>query len=144
MLLPLLLLQAAHAAPAACPADSPLAQFAAGKPTASLPLGQPVELTVTAGTDPKRPGKVATAPFAAVNAGIYTFALGEGGWIDVVPAGGKALESIGHGRSACPGVRKLVAFRLVPGTYTFTATGLSGDAVKAALLAGDLTPKPPR
>ena len=144
MLLPLLLLQAAHAAPAACPPDSPLAQFAAGKPTASLPLGQPVELATRAGSDPKRPGKVASVPFAVIDAGVYTVALGEGGWIDVIPPGGKALASVGHGRSACAGVRKLVAFNLTPGTYSFTATGLAGDTVKAALLAGDLTPKPPR
>ena len=135
----ILLLQAA--AVPACPANSPLAQFDKARPTASLPLDQPVEVAATAGGDARRPGKAASVPFMIAAAGIYTVALGSAGWIDVVPAGGKALESVGHGHSSCPGVRKVVAFNLAPGAYTFTATGLPGDAVKVALLTGDRTPR---
>ena len=138
MLLALLLLQAAAAAPV-CPATpaplptelagwSPQTAVAAtakgdgvlaighGATAALLPSG-----TVTLAAPDSRPPAPNTSggvfTFTAPAAGRYRVSLGAAAWVDVV-RDGKALPSIAHGHGpACSPVRKMVDYDLQPGAY---------------------------
>lgn len=55
--------------------------------------------------------------------GTYRVALGARGWIDVV-SDGSTIASSAHGHGPeCTGIRKMVDFALVPGTYTIQIAG---------------------
>lgn len=87
-----------------------------------------------------KPGKAAMIGFRIEAAGIYGVALDQGGWIDVLPGaeGGAALASVKHGHGPeCSTIRKIVRFRLEPGTYRLYVSGLAGTRVKAMLVAGE-------
>lgn len=71
---------------------------------------------------PEKPGGTVSyggmMRFAVAEEGVWRVALGSAAWVDVV-AGGKALRSVAHGHGPdCTGIRKMVDYRLSPGTYT--------------------------
>ena len=149
MLYALLLAQAAATAAPACKIDAALppalSHWKDAQGGTAIMLGTPVVLTTSsAGTPaPAKPGKVVNVMFDVATAGIYTVALGAGGWIDVVSAaGGPPLASTAHGHLKCSSVGKMVVFPLKPGRYRLQLTGIQANDVKVALLAGNQIPKP--
>ena len=72
-----------------------------------------------------------TLAFSIAEEGSYRIALSEAAWIDVV-RDGKAIDSTAHTHGPkCSGVRKMVDFKLTPGTY---AIQLSGSATPTLAL----------
>ncbi|RYD50793.1 MAG: hypothetical protein EOP60_11155 [Sphingomonadales bacterium] len=70
-------------------------------------------------------------------AGIFGIAIGREGWIDVAPAGGKALRMVSENRGPrCSGIRKIVRYRLRPGEYRVTVTRMKGEPVRVMLVHG--------
>lgn len=68
-------------------------------------------------------------------AGTYGIALDQAGWIDVAPARGKALESSAHGHGPqCSTIRKIVRYRLQPGTYRVSVNKLKGNRARLMLV----------
>ena len=77
---------------------------------------------VTYPVRPEKPGGTVSygglLRFTVAAEGVWRVMLDSGSWIDVVKDG-KAAQSIAHGRGpACTGIRKMVDYRLSPGTYT--------------------------
>ncbi|KTF68155.1 hypothetical protein ACNFJ7_12115 [Sphingomonas sp. HT-1] len=86
-----------------------------------------------------KPGRAAMIEFRVANAGTYGIALDQPGWLDVLPgaSGGKALPSVAHGYGPdCSTIRKIVRFRLSPGSYRVFASGLAQPKAKLMLVAG--------
>lgn len=78
-------------------------------------------------------GNGGTLAVSVSEGGTYRLALGGGAWVDLVQ-GGKALASVGHGHGPkCTGVRKMVDFKLTPGTYAIQLSG-SASASLALML----------
>lgn len=111
---------------------------------APLSLGQAVQLRLMPTTavryavPPEKPGTPTShgglASFTVVKAGTYRVALGAGAWIDVV-RDEKALTSTAHGHGpACSGVRKMVDFKLTPGSYLLQVAG-NADPVIPVMIA---------
>ncbi|UVO52031.1 homogentisate 1,2-dioxygenase [Sphingomonas sp. SUN019] len=72
-----------------------------------------------------------TLAVSIVTAGTYRLALGGAAWVDLVQDG-KAVASSAHDHGPkCTGVRKMVDFKLTPGTY---AIQLSGSATPSLAL----------
>ncbi|AQR75280.1 hypothetical protein [Sphingomonas sp. LM7] len=68
-------------------------------------------------------------------AGTYGIALSEPGWIDLAPARGKALESVAHGHGPeCTTIRKIVRYKLRPGTYRVTVNKLKATRARLMLV----------
>ncbi|MBO9622268.1 MAG: hypothetical protein J7500_06100 [Sphingomonas sp.] len=68
-------------------------------------------------------------------AGTYGVALDQAGWIDVAPAKGKVLQSSEHAHGPqCSTIRKIVRYRLRPGTYRIDVTRLKGDRARLMLV----------
>ncbi|MFY0022699.1 hypothetical protein ABTQ05_22485, partial [Acinetobacter baumannii] len=64
-----------------------------------------------------RGGKAAAVEIDVPRAGTYAVALSDAAWIDV-NRNDKTQTSTGHDHGpACSGIRKIVAFALVPGHY---------------------------
>ncbi len=108
----------------------------AGLGMAGVTLGQAAKvhlLQTPAVTYPLRPAKPGGSvsyggllQVAVPTHGTYRVAQDSPAWIDLVSAGGTAVDSIAHGHGpACTGVRKMVDFVLEPGVYTLqiSATG---------------------
>lgn len=135
-----LLLQAATAAGpgstiCAKVADPPAGMEAWSKPSAALPLKPGTALTLPMDDVanlrfPVAPARApvggtygAVQPFTVTTAGIYAIALSEAAWVDVT-GDGRVLTAIGHRHGPpCSGIRKIVDFRLAPGTYTLQLIG---------------------
>ncbi|MET0310115.1 MAG: hypothetical protein ABW023_15525 [Sphingomonas sp.] len=86
-----------------------------------------------------KPGKAATIGFKIATAGTYGIALDQPGWIDVLPgaSGGTALTSVAHGHGPdCSTIKKIVRFKLDPGTYRLYVTGLAQAKAKVMLVVG--------
>lgn len=71
---------------------------------------------------PEKPGGSVSygglASFTVAEEGVWRVALSSGAWVDVVKDG-SASQSVAHGRGPdCSGIRKMVDYRLTPGTYT--------------------------
>jgi hypothetical protein len=72
-----------------------------------------------------------TLAVSITEAGTYRLALGGAAWVDLVQ-GGKAVASSAHDHGPkCTGLRKMVDFKLTPGTY---AIQLSGSATPSLAL----------
>ena len=148
MLLVLLLLQTAAAAPV-CPATpAPLpAELAGWSPQTLLPANGAGLLTIGHGAaaalrpsasvtlvapagHPAAPGTTSGVfTFTAPAAGRYRVALSAGAWVDVVRAG-KPLPSVAHGHgAACSPVRKMVDYDLQPGTYRLQVVGNAAPVI---------------
>lgn len=70
---------------------------------------------------PEKPGGTVShggvLRFTVAEEGVWRIALSSGAWVDVVKDG-KASTSVAHGRGPdCSGIRKMVDYRLSPGTY---------------------------
>jgi hypothetical protein len=80
--------------------------------------------------------------FAVAEKGDYRVALGSAAWVDVVRAGAKkgdgtVMKSTGHGHGPdCSGIRKMVDFKLQPGTYLVQLSGSA--AARLPLLVAQL------
>ncbi|ATY32421.1 hypothetical protein [Sphingomonas psychrotolerans] len=68
-------------------------------------------------------------------AGTFGIALSEAGWIDVAPDRGKALDSTAHGHGPkCSTIRKIVRYKLRPGTYRVTVNKLKATRARLMLV----------
>jgi hypothetical protein len=78
-------------------------------------------------------GDVATnrpLPFVVSEAGTYAVAVSLGAWIDVA-RDGQVLRSVAHDHGpACSTIRKIVDFRLEPGTYTITLSRTEASSAR--------------
>ena len=71
---------------------------------------------------------------AVKTAGTYRIALSGGAWIDLLKDG-KPLKSVAHTEGpACSGVRKIVDFALVPGTYALQLSGAKGAEMRVLVV----------
>jgi len=128
-------LLAASAEPAACsaPADlsaTPLAGWTAadGDTGAAIVPGQPVTLAMADGA--------AARTLTVDAAGRYGVAADGRVWIDLV-ADGKPLTSAEHGHGPdCSGIRKIVWFDLVPGTYELALSKATAERVRVLVVPG--------
>lgn len=82
---------------------------------------------------PEKPGGTVSyggiVRFTVAEEGAWRVALGSGAWIDVI-RDGKASPSIAHGRGPdCTGIRKMVDYRLSPGTYVLQIAANGSDTV---------------
>lgn len=82
---------------------------------------------------PEKPGGSVSygglAGFTVAEEGIWRVALSSGAWVDVVK-NGAASPSVAHGRGPdCSGIRKMVDYRLTPGTYTLQVAANGSDAL---------------
>jgi hypothetical protein len=69
-------------------------------------------------------------------AGTFGIALSEPGWIDVAPMGGKPLASAAHGHGPdCSTIRKIVRYKLRPGTYRVSVNKLKATRARLMLVA---------
>jgi hypothetical protein len=85
-------------------------------------------------TLPARSGSAGTT-VRIRKAGTYGIALDQPGWIDVAPAKGKPLESAAHGHGPdCSTIRKIVRYRLQPGTYRIAVSRLKGNRARMMLV----------
>jgi hypothetical protein len=68
-------------------------------------------------------------------AGTYGIALDQAGWIDVAPTRGRPLASVAHGHGPrCSTIRKIVRYRLQPGTYRVSVNKLKGTRARLMLV----------
>lgn len=69
-------------------------------------------------------------------AGVFGIAVDQQAWVDVYPArAGKAFDMASESKGpACSTVRKIVRYRLRPGTYRVAVTKVSGKDVKLMLV----------
>lgn len=143
---------AVQAAPACTPNYPPaLKAWPNAHPLAhGFVVGRTVDLTpmplaqIRMALNPSKPlsgTHVATASFDVKTAGTYQVAAGGVAgpvrplWLDVAGLDRKPLKSAAHGHGAtCTSITKVVEFQLVPGTYTFLATGLTSAAPVRALV----------
>ncbi|TGX55164.1 hypothetical protein E5A73_06995 [Sphingomonas gei] len=69
-------------------------------------------------------------------AGTFGIALSEPGWIDVSPERGKPLDSVAHGHGPqCSTIRKIVRYKLRPGTYRVTVNKLKATRARLMLVS---------
>jgi hypothetical protein len=97
--------------------DSNTSALKAGQAYA-LSLSPAAQVTLASG----RPGKAGTFAgllgFNVTQAGVYTIALDQPAWVDIV-ASGASLHPSGHAQAvACTSIHKTVDFQLAPGHYT--------------------------
>lgn len=82
---------------------------------------------------PEKPGGTVSfggiIRFAVAEEGVWRVALSSGAWVDLIKDG-EAAASIAHGRGpACTGIRKMVDYRLKPGTYALQVAANGSDTV---------------
>jgi len=108
---------------------------------ATLTLGQAADLALSPTPQisypvrPERPGGSVShggiVRFVVEQAGVYRVAIDSAAWIDVI-AQGQRLESVAHGHGPdCSGIRKMVDFRLEPGTYLLAIAGNGTPGLRA-------------
>ncbi|HWV60971.1 MAG TPA: hypothetical protein VN034_09965 [Sphingopyxis sp.] len=82
---------------------------------------------------PEKPGGTVSfggvLRFTVPDEGVWRVALSTAAWVDVVKDG-QASTSIAHGRGpACTGIRKMVDYRLAPGTYALQIAANGSETV---------------
>lgn len=83
-------------------------------------------------------GGAATTSVRIRKGGVFGVALDQDGWVDLYRAGGKALAMASESRGpACSTIRKIVRYRLRPGTYRVEVRRLKAARVKLMLVAGE-------
>jgi hypothetical protein len=81
-------------------------------------------------------GAVLTAP-AVTTAGTYQATLSDEAWIDLVQNGAKVHEDAYSGKKGCPGIRKSVRFKLVPGPLTIEINDSANPSINLSLLPAE-------
>jgi hypothetical protein len=67
--------------------------------------------------------------------GTFGIAIDGDGWIDVAPQPGKPLRMVSESRGpACSTIRKIVRYRLRPGTYRVTVERLKASRARLMLV----------
>jgi hypothetical protein len=128
------------------PAPRAAAANAAALPSASFAVDEAVRvklLQTPAVTFPLRPEKPGGSvsyggllQLVVAHHGAYRVALGSPAWIDLVTAGGTAVESTAHGRGPeCTGIHKMVDFVLDPGTYTLQVSANGAPETQVLVIA---------
>jgi hypothetical protein len=85
-------------------------------------------------TLPARQGR-ATTSLRIRKQGLFGIAADRDGWIDVAPSGGRPLRMASEGRGpSCSTVRKIVRYRLRPGTYRVSVDRLRAERVRLMLV----------
>lgn len=85
-------------------------------------------------TLPQRGGSLRTS-VTIRKAGTYGIALDQTGWVEVSPGRGKPLASVAHGKGpACSTIRRIVRYRLKPGTYRIDVSRLKGSRARLMLV----------
>jgi hypothetical protein len=133
-------------APWTAPSQLQAARNEANASRARLPIGQAARLTLVQTPEvryplrPEKPGgSVSYGGLVQIDvreAGTYRLALDSAAWIDVV-RDKQAVTSSAHGHGPhCTGIRKMVDFRLTPGSYILqiAANGQPQMTVLAARL----------
>ncbi|RYY24272.1 MAG: hypothetical protein EOP62_17455 [Sphingomonadales bacterium] len=83
-----------------------------------------------------RDGRIETR-VAIRKAGIFGIAIDRDGWIDVAPSRRMRLRMVSQNRGPrCSGIRKIVRYRLQPGTYTVTVAKLEDKPTRMMLVRG--------
>jgi hypothetical protein len=114
---------------------------------AGLVIGQASQITlapteaITYPLRPEKPGGPGTfgglLRFVVARQGTYRVVLGTAAWIDLVAPGGTAVPSAGHSHGpACTGIRKIVEFALIPGSYTLQMSGNATRATEVLVTGG--------
>lgn len=81
-------------------------------------------------------GGRATTSVRIRRAGIFGIALDQAGWIEIARPGSKPLTSAQHGHGPqCSTIRKIVRYKLGPGTYRVTVSRLRADRARMMLIA---------
>lgn len=122
------------AAAAPCGAlDTALPRDLAGWTREGRTLDTGHSVTLAAGRD-----RAAAATVTIRKAGTFGIAADQQAWIDVYPPrGGRAFEMASESKGPyCSTIRKIVRYRLRPGTYRVTATKLTGSRVRLMLVHG--------
>ncbi|MEI9927147.1 MAG: hypothetical protein WDN44_04775 [Sphingomonas sp.] len=124
------MLALAAAAPACGTLDARLPRDLAGWTRAGTTLDTGHAVTLAAGR-----GKAAETRVTIRKAGLFGIAADQQAWIDVYPArGARAFEMASESKGPyCSTIRKIVRYRLRPGTYRVTATKLTAPRVKLML-----------
>lgn len=118
------------AAPACRTVDGGLPRPLAGWRRTASGLDTGHAVTLRAGRD-----KAVATTVAIRNAGTFGIALDQSGWIDVAPLRGRPLALIGEGKAPlCSTIRKIVRYRLRPGSYRVTVSRLSREQAKLMLV----------
>lgn len=81
-----------------------------------------------------RGGRAATS-VRIRRAGTFGIALDQAGWIDVTRGGGKPLKAQNGDAPRCSTIRKIVRYRMQPGTYRVTLTRLKANRARMMLVA---------
>jgi hypothetical protein len=84
-----------------------------------------------------RGGRIETA-LRIRTEGVFGIALDRDGWIDIAPSGGRKLRMVSENRGPrCSGIRKIVRYRLKPGSYRVSVGRLQGPRAKLMLVRGE-------
>lgn len=144
MLTAILLAQAAAPACPSTPARLPAklagwnrsADDLASMKAVTVPTIDPATVRLADVPPPRQPGRMALSTFRIRARGTYGVALDTKGWIDLYRVGEMTpLTSTAHGHGpACSGIRKIVRFALVPGTYRVVVGGLEAPTAKLMLV----------
>ncbi len=83
-------------------------------------------------------GKAAATNVRIRKAGVFGIAVDQDGWVDLHQGRGKALKMASENRGpACSTIRKVIRYRLKPGTYRVEVRQLQAPRVKLMLVAGE-------
>ena len=90
-------------------------------------------------TPPERAPKDGTfAGFASIKtapkAGLYSFSLSAGGWVDVVQDGHSLKPKAFSGATDCDGIRKTMKYELSASPFVLQVSGTKEDSVSIAIL----------
>ena len=122
-------------------------KLASGAELAALPphavilaLRSPAEAKLP--TPPERAPKDGTfAGFASIKtapkAGLYSFSLSAGGWVDVVQDGHSLKPKAFSGATYCDGIRKTMKYELSASPFVLQVSGARENAVSVAILPSE-------
>ena len=82
--------------------------------------------------------KAVTTSVRIRKAGIFGIAVDQDGWVDLYRGRGKALEMASESKGPpCSTIRKIIRYRLTPGTYRVEVRQLKAPRVRLMLVAGE-------
>ncbi|MDT8761093.1 hypothetical protein MZO42_20535 [Sphingomonas psychrotolerans] len=96
--------------------------------------GQGLDTRHAVTLDAGRDGKLATT-VRIRKPGTFGIAIDRDGWIDVAPGRGRPLRMASESRGpACSTIRKIVRYKLRPGTYRVTVNRLKASRARLMLV----------